>query len=202
MLKSFECNGRMNPVDAALWIGQVVSLSIVRFEGLWSPLTRCRAGILLVLLWLEFVSADVSTDILNPFGLLMSVYFGCILGTTLLVVFVFCTVWLYRVTRPAKSQEESFQMNQTMNGIHAVEDSKLATSAQRYHFAYQKRQMLSRTPSGNGDPYKSSDLKDDAKDTIYAYPGPGSTTPLELKNPIYCEHAESLVKSDQSNMTN
>ncbi|GAA50966.1 hypothetical protein CLF_105317 [Clonorchis sinensis] len=52
MLKSFECNGRMNPVDAALWIGQVVSLSIVRFEGLWSPLTRCRAGILLVLLWL------------------------------------------------------------------------------------------------------------------------------------------------------
>ncbi|TGZ56824.1 hypothetical protein CRM22_010074 [Opisthorchis felineus] len=170
----------MNPVDVALWIGQVVSLSVVRFEGLWSPLTRCRAGTLLALLWLEFVSAGVSTNIfnsdLNPFGLLMSVYFGCILGATLLAVFIFCTLWLYRVTRPAKNQEESVQINQTMNGIHTFEDSKLATSAQRYHFAYQKRQMLSRTPSGDGDPSKSPDLKDDAKDTIYAYPGLGSTT--------------------------
>ncbi|OON14365.1 hypothetical protein X801_09844, partial [Opisthorchis viverrini] len=69
----------------------------------------------------------------------------CILGATLLAVFIFCTLWLYRVTRPAKNQEESFQMNQTMNGAHTVDDSKLATSAQRYHFEYQKRQMLSRT---------------------------------------------------------
>ncbi|KER27571.1 hypothetical protein T265_05390 [Opisthorchis viverrini] len=179
MLKSYECTGRMNPVSAALWIGRMVSLSIVRFEGLWSPLIRCRAGILLVLLWL-----------------------GCILGATLLAVFIFCTLWLYRVTRPAKNQEESFQMNQTMNGAHTVDDSKLATSAQRYHFEYQKRQMLSRTLSGDGDPSKSPDLKDDAKDTIYAYPGLGPTTPLELENPIYCEHAMDVVKSNQSDMTN
>ncbi|GAA57829.1 hypothetical protein CLF_113249 [Clonorchis sinensis] len=84
-----------------------------------------------------------------------------------------------------------------MNGIHAVEDSKLATSAQRYHFAYQKRQMLSRTPSGNGDPYKSSDLKDDAKDTIYAYPGPGSR-PRKTLQPWTCTTEQVMMKAQKT----
>ncbi|OON14366.1 hypothetical protein X801_09845, partial [Opisthorchis viverrini] len=67
MLKSYECTGRMNPVSAALWIGRMVSLSIVRFEGLWSPLIRCRAGILLVLLCLNVngVVSSLSASILQ-----------------------------------------------------------------------------------------------------------------------------------------
>ncbi|KAF5400111.1 Neural proliferation differentiation and control protein 1, partial [Paragonimus heterotremus] len=115
---------------------------------------------------------------------------GVTIATALIVSTIFCSVWLLIILKGSR-RRDCASGDSVLKGLQNSDDQKLATSAQRYHFAHQKQQMLSRTSGSSEHPVKE-ETDAETEDIIYECPGLASTTKLEVTNPVFVMSLEKV----------
>ncbi|CAL8106079.1 unnamed protein product [Calicophoron daubneyi] len=109
---------------------------------------------------------------------------GCTFAAVFLLILVGGLVWMYRHKSPV-DPESSNVSKRLSDEIYQPGDKNLAASAQRYHFLFQKQQMLTQMKDVGCECDNSVRSDSTGKEIIYSCPGLASIESIQIENPVF-----------------